>query len=403
MSDDRERIPAAVVLIIFLIGAVVVYLVTIPQPVAYRLIFGNFSTSSHTGTNNSGNVAPPSSFYYPITSYLGGNPAATNSTYPLGTFGAAYSEYNSSLSSSSPFTLTSSIFGSSSYNAGFNASAEDSYFLLLDVGSVSGNPTLKVALNGNYFYQSTPASNEHILLRLPQASSGNNIVSIYNYLNGFALTQAISFTNVSVIQQYSNNVSHYSSVTPVTLSGLGNYYLQFTPIGYGNLSVTVNGYQLTQLSSSSDVPLTFIIPPSVVNQAIKPGNAAIMPITFNAGFSVGQKSTYEVANAAIIYTMPEVNSASMTIPYTVKETTGEYILTFYVNNILKQGNVTFSLYPSGQTFQIAASNLVTGDNILILPNSAFGGQAVSGNLTGTVTLSTNGLVIPSYLAIKSTS
>lgn len=401
MSDDRERISAAVVLIIFLIGAIVVYLVTLPQPIAYRLIFGNFSTQpSHPSTNN---TAPLNSFYYQITSYLGGNPSAINSTYSIGTFGTSYDEYNSSLSNSAPFTLTSSIFGSSSYNIGFNGSASNSHFLSFNIGAVSGSPTLKIALNGNYFYQAIPGSNEHVILKLPTVSSGNNVVSIYNYLNGFAFTQAIDFSNVTITQMYANNASHYSSVTPITLSGLGNYYLQFTPIGYGNLSVSVDGYTLAHMSSASDSPYTIMLPPNVVNQAIKTGNTAIIPVTFNVGFSVGPQSTYEIANAAIVYTMPQVTPNSMTIPYTVKQTTGEYVLTFYVSSILNQGPVTFTMYPSGQSFQISSTNLVTGENILIIPKGALAGQASNGNYTGTMALSTTGLIIPDYISLKPTS
>jgi hypothetical protein len=334
---------------------------------------------------------------------LGGNPSAINSTYALGTFGVSYNEYNSSSSSASPFTLTSSIFGSSSYNAGFNGTPSDTYFLTIDIGSVSGSPNLKVSLNGNYFYSAIPAANEQIVLRLPAVSKGNNVVSVYNNLNGFALTQAISFQNATVTQMYSNNASHYSTVTALTLSGIGNYYLQFTPIGYGNLSVSVNGYQLAQMTSASDTPLTMQIPPNVVNQAIKPGTSPVLPVAFNVGFIAGQGSTYEIANGGLVYSMPEVTPNSFTIPYTVKKTSGEYVLTFYANSIIKQGPVTFSIYPSSQSFQIPATNLIAGENILILPNSSLAGQLVNGNYTGTMTLSTTGLIIPTYLSLTPTS
>jgi hypothetical protein len=402
MVEGRERIPAAVILIIFLIGAIVVYLITIPQPVAYKLIFGNFSTN--TTTNKTHLSGPVGSFYFPITSYLGGNPSVINSSYTLGTFGATYNEYNSTIGNANQFTLTSSIFGSSSYNVGFNGTPGDDYFLSMYVSSVSGSPKLSVSINGNSFYSTLPASTEKIVIKIPSVNKGNNVISIFNNLNGFAFTQGITFSNVSVTQMYSNNASHYSSVTAITLSGFGNYYLEFTPIGYGNITVSVDGYPLEKFSSASDNPITLMIPASVVNQAIKTTASAVLPVTFNVGFTVNQQSTYEIANAALVYSLPQIKQNSMTIPYSVKRTnSSQYVLTFYVNNILESGNVNFNFYPSGASFQIPSTNLVTGENILLISASSLSGDVVSGNFTGTVQLSTNGLIIPDYIALKSAS
>ncbi len=401
MGEGRERVPAAVILIIFLIGAIVIYLVTIPQPVAYSLVFGNFS-NSHSGTNSTSS-AQHGSYYDQLTAYIGGNPSTVNTTYSIGTFSASYNEYNSTVGGANTFTLTSSIFGSSSYNMGFNGSSADTYFLAINITSVSGTPKLRLSLNGNYFYTVIPAGNEQILLQLPAAINGKNTLSIYNNLNGFAFTQAISFSEVAITQMAGDNASHYGTVTALTLSGLGNYYLTYTPIGYGNLTISANGYDLTKLSAASDTPTTIMLPSDVVNKAIGSGASAILPATFNLGFVVSQSSTYEIANAGLVYEMPYVAPNTISVPYSVKGTSGEYVMTFYVDSIMEPGSVSFTFYPSGQSYQISAANLVAGENIIILPNSALSVTQLDGNYTGTMSISSTGLVIPQYVQIKPTS
>ena len=401
MGEGRERIPAAVILIIFLIGAIVIYLITIPQPVAYSLVFGNFS-NSHSSTNAT-LATQPGSYYYALTSYIGGNPSTVNTTYSVGTFSASYDEYNSTVGGATTFTLTSSIFGSSSYNIQFNGLSADAYFLAINITSVSGTPKLSVSLNGNSFYNTLPAGNEQILIKLPQAVNGRNTLSIYNDLNGLAFTQAISFSAVAVTQMAGNNDSHYATVTALTLSGLGNYYLTYTPIGYGNLTVSANGYDLAELTNASDTPMTVMLPSYVVDKAIGTGTSAILPATFNLGFVVSKDSTYEIANTGLTYEMPEITPNSVTIPYSVKESSGEYVMTFYVDSIMEPGDVSLGFYPSGRIYQISSANLVTGENIIILSNSSLAGAMSDGNYTGTISISSTGLVIPQYLEIKPTS
>jgi hypothetical protein len=399
--EGRERISAAVILIIFLIGAIVIYLVMIPQPVAYNLLFGNFSQSS--GSTPPPPPTPLGSFYTPLSSYIGGNPTVFNTTYSLGTFAVSYSRVNSTVGGSSPFSLTSSIFGSSSSSIGFYGTPSDAYFLTINLSSVSGSPKLVASLNGNDFYNTLPPSNEIITLKLPNVNNGKNIVSVTNNLNGFAFTQGIDFNNISITQMASLNSSKTLTASIPTLSGLGNFYMQYTPIGYGNLSISANGYDLARISNGTDTPTTILLPPSVVNSAVGSGTSAILPATFNLGFVVEPATTYEIANTGIVYQTPVITVNSPTVQYSIKETDGEYVMILYVNSIIKQGNVTFGFYPSGKTYQISAANLATGENIIILSNASLAGQTINGNYTGTVTMSSNGLIIPQYLSIKPTS
>lgn len=398
--EQRERVPAAVILIVFIIGATVIYLVTLPAPIAYSLVFGNFSQQTSTVNNTS---VPKGAFYAPITTYVGGNPSAQSTSYSFGTFGASYNEYNSTLSSTSPFTLSASLFGSSSYNVGFNGSSADSYFVTINISSVSGSPKITVLLNGNSFYSTLPSDNEQIVLRVPGARNGNNVLSIQVSLNGFAFSQSASFNGVSITQMFQNNASHYVSATIPTFSGIGNFYLQYTPIGTGNMTISVNGEVMQRISQASDNPVNITIPPSIVNQAISPGTSPILPVTFDLGFTVGPKSTYELANVGLVYQVPQIASNNITLPFSVPTTTGNYILTLYISSIIKQGQVSFSVYPSGATFSIPAANLATGENILILPYSDFQGQQAGGDYSGTITIKSDGLVIPQYIELKSTS
>ncbi len=395
------RVSAAVMLVIFLIAAIFVYLILLPAPVTYNLIYGNFSNQP---ISNSSQPIAAGSFYYPITSYVGGSPSAQNYSYNLGTFGISYSVYNSTVSGSAPFQLTSSIFGSSSYNINFNGSSTDKYFITLTIGKVSGSPRLKISLNGDYFYSAIPASGEKVTLAIPGVVNGKNIVSIYNDLNGLAFTQSISFSNVSITQTHSVSVFRSLSTSVLTIDGLGNFYLQFIPIGQGNLSVYVNNEPLASISSGRDVPLTIMLPPSIVNSAIAHSTSPMVTANFDTTFAVaGANTSYEIANGNIIYSAPVIPSQNLTFQYTLPQTSGEYIFTFYLDSILKQGQVTFSFYPSGQSFQISSSNLMTGQNTLILPVSALSSQISNGNYTGTVSVSSTGLVIPQYISIKPTS
>ena len=403
MVEGRERVSAAVILIIFLIAAVFVYLILLPPPVAYRLVYGNFSNQTSPSQVQNQTLIPQS-FYYPISSYLGGNPNAQNYSYTMGTFGVSYNVYNSTLSNSAPFELTSSIFGSSSYNIGFNGSSSDNYFIKLDIGKVSGSPRLKVSLNGVYFYTSIPISGENLILRVPRINNGKNVISVYNYLNGFAFSQSIDFSNVSITQMYSVSVEHSISTTIPTIGGLGNFYIQLTPIGQGNLSVDINNQNLIDMLSGNDTQMTVRMSPNIVNGAVSPSASPIVPAKFNTSFTViGANSSYVLANVGIVYAALVIPPHSLTIPYIIPKTSGEYMLTFYLNSIIKQGSVSFYFYPSGQSFQIPFSNLTVGENVLILPISAISGQTSSGNYTGTLSVSSTGLMIPQYVDIKPTS
>ncbi len=401
-SIERERVPAAVILIIFLIGGIVVYLIMIPSPVAYSLIFGNFSQQQQPTPPPT--ATPVGSFYYPLSSYVGGNSAPAQTFYSMGTFGVAYSLANSTIGTSKPFTLTSSIFGSSSYNIGFNGSPSDLYFVTINISSVSGgNPKLKLSLNGGPSYTTTPSGGEIIHLPLSPVRSGKNILSLSNELNGFAFSQSIRFNSVTITQTSSLNTSKTVTTTVQTFSGLGNYYLQYTPIGSGTMSISINGNYLTQVTSASDVPQNVTIPAYIINKIIGTGTSPVMPLTFNVAFTAAKQSSYQIANAGILYQSPVIPSTNITIPLGVKSGSGNYIMTFYVNSIIKQGAVYFTFYPSGQEFQIPSTNLVVGQNVVILPSSALAGQVVSGNYSGTVYVSSNGLVLPQYLSIKPAS
>lgn len=397
MTNGRERVSAAVILIVFLIAAVFIYLIMLPPNVTYSLIYGNFSNSN----NSNSTQAPTGSFYSPVNSYVGSNPNIQNFSYPLGTFGVSYSTQNSTLSSSSPFKLTSSIFGASSYNIGFNGSSSDKYFVSINLGKVSGSPNLKISLNGNYFYSTIPVSGENITLPIVNASNGKNTLSIYNYLNGFAFTQSISFSNVSVTQVHEVSGSYTVSTTVATFDGLGNFYLDFTPIGHGNLTVLVNSEDITSIASGSDYPVSAKLPTSVVNSAVSSAN---LSADFSTKFMTsGSNSTYDIANANIVYSMPIIAPQDATIPYSITKISGQYTLTFYISTIVNNGDLVFSFYPSGNSFTIQSSNLGTGINELVVPASALSGQISNGNYTGSISVSSTGLMALKYLDIKTTS
>lgn len=397
--EQRERVSAAVVLIVFLIAAIIGYLIIIPVPTSYSLVFGNFP--SNTGANSTHNPppTPQQGFFYNLTSYVGGNPNSENLTYPVGTFGVFYNEANSTLSTAGSFTLSSSLFGSSSYNIGVATNSRDTYFLVMNISSVSGPPTLKVALNGNYFYQEVPTSGT-VVLKMPRVNSGNDTVSVYNDLNGFAFSQSLTFNSISIIQESPNNVSSTNQITIPSFDGLGNFYVQYTPIGAGNLHVNLNGYALSTAGQANGTPVSIRVPASIIDQLIPVGNSPILPMNFDLGFLVDPNSRYEIANAGMVYQTPYLAQNNLTVPYTVQVSQSGYVLTFYVSSVIKQDDVNFTVYPSGAKFGMSASNINTGENVLILPPGDFAGSQSGNNYTGTLTMSSNGLIIPEYVSIR---
>ncbi|MBE5727835.1 hypothetical protein IHE50_00235 [Candidatus Parvarchaeota archaeon] len=401
MGEPVERISAAVVVLVFLVIGVLLYLFLIP-PAAVTSLVGNFTNLTYTNTTKI--VTSNVSSYYPITSYIGGNNQTVNFTYPLEGFTVSYSEVNSSISEK-PFTLTSSIFGSASNNMKFTGNGTDSYYLLLNVSSVSGTPYLKLQINGKYFYSSI-AEKGVLKIAVPSVSTGSNVLSIDNYLNGFALSQSISFSNVSLIQSSYLNTKFSKSIGVSSMLGLGNYILQFTPIGYGNMSVSANGVNIYSLTNGSNAPLSVSIPESVVNSAISTSKSVsngVVPLTFNFLFSVSQGGRYVVADDDLLYELPPIPVKEVSIPYSVKASSSSYIFSLYVSSIVRSGYINFTLYPSGVSFSIPASSLSNGENIVVEPSSYLAGNEVNGKYTGTVTLSSDGLIMPSSLTITPSS
>ncbi len=401
MGEPVERISAAVVVLVFLVIGVLLYLFLIP-PAAVTSLVGNFTNLTYTNTTKI--VTSNVSSYYPITSYIGGNNQTVNFTYPLEGFTVSYSEVNSSISEK-PFTLTSSIFGSASNNMKFTGNGTDSYYLLLNVSSVSGTPYLKLQINGKYFYSSI-AEKGVLKIAVPSVSTGSNVLSIDNYLNGFALSQSISFSNVSLIQSSYLNTKFSKSIGVSSMLGLGNYILQFTPIGYGNMSVSANGVNVYSLTNGSNAPLSVSIPESVVNSAISTSKSVsngVVPLTFNFLFSVSQGGRYVVADDDLLYELPPIPVKEVSIPYSVKASSSSYIFSLYVSSIVRSGYINFTLYPSGVSFSIPASSLSNGENIVVEPSSYLAGNEVNGKYTGTVTLSSDGLIMPSSLTITPSS
>jgi hypothetical protein len=401
MGEPVERISAAVVVLVFLVIGVLLYLFLIP-PAAVTSLVGNFTNLTYTNTTRI--VTSNVSSYYPITSYIGGNNQTVNFTYPLEGFTVSYSEVNSSISEK-PFTLTSSIFGSASNNMKFTGNGTDSYYLLLNVSSVSGTPYLKLQINGKYFYSSI-AEKGVLKIAVPSVSTGSNVLSIDNYLNGFALSQSISFSNVSLIQSSYLNTKFSKSIGVSSMLGLGNYILQFTPIGYGNMSVSANGVNIYSLTNGSNAPLSVSIPESVVNSAISTSKSVsngVVPLTFNFLFSVSQGGRYVVADDDLLYELPPIPVKEVSIPYSVKASSSSYIFSLYVSSIVRSGYINFTLYPSGVSFSIPASSLSNGENIVVEPSSYLAGNEVNGKYTGTVTLSSDGLIMPSSLTITPSS
>ena len=69
MAIERERIPAVVVLMLLLTGSIIIYLLMVPAPVAYKLL-GINNTSSIVST------VPKGEYYYNLNTYIGGKQQA---------------------------------------------------------------------------------------------------------------------------------------------------------------------------------------------------------------------------------------------------------------------------------------------------------------------------------------
>ncbi|MGC8516673.1 MAG: hypothetical protein ACP5MT_02150 [Candidatus Acidifodinimicrobium sp.] len=401
MAEQVERLSAAVAVLLFLLVGIMIYLFLIP-PSAVTSIVGNFTNLTYT--NSSATAPQKAIYYYPITSYIGGNAQSVNFTYPFEGFTVSYSAVNSSISEK-PFTLTSSIFGSSSNNLKFTGNSSDRYYLILNISSVSGTPYLKLQINGKYFYSSI-ADKGILRVAVPPVNTGENILSIDNYLNGFALTQSISFSNVSLVQTSFINTQFSKSVEIPSMLGLGNYILQFTPIGYGNMSVSANGVGISYITNGSNVPISLSIPESVVNSGIPTSsgkNNGIIPLTFNLLFSVSEGGRYMVTDNDLLYELPPIPVKQISIPYSVKASSSSYIFSLDVSSIVRSGYVNITFYPSGISLSIPASSLSTGENIVVAPAAYLAGDEVNGDYTGTITLASDGLIMPSSLTITPSS
>lgn len=398
MAIERERIPAVVVLMLILVGSVVIYILIVPPPVAYKLL----------GINNT-TVAIPSipagEYYQNLNTYIGGNSKPVNTSYLLGTFGVNYPLINSTIFNASGVSIGSSILGSSSYNINLNLSSSSEYFIEITVQSVSGTPKLSFSLNGNSFFSTQPSSNETIVKEIPTGKSGNNILSITDSLNGFALSQSFKLSKIAVIREQGKNNANTIPVKVLTFSGIGDYSIVYTPIGYGSLNVSVNNDVISSIDSGDDSQLSVSIPSILISKAVRSANISsssiILPLLFNVGFEPAQKVSYEIADAYLNYEIPYIAANSPTVYYSVNATSGNYLLTLYVSSVIKNGNVYIYFTPSGYNLTIAASTLSDGENVILVPSNYIGVNAVNGNYSGTIKLSTDGLLIPSYISIKS--
>ncbi|MCL5106655.1 MAG: hypothetical protein M1322_00840 [Candidatus Parvarchaeota archaeon] len=398
MAVERERIPAVVALMLILIGSIVIYLLLVPPPVAYKLL----------GINNS-SVSTPSipagEYYYGLNTYIGGNSQPVNDSYTLGTFGVDYPLINSTVFNASGVSIGSSIFGSSSYDINLNSSQSYLYFVEITVQSVSGTPKLTLSLNGNSFFSTLPAGNETIIKEIPAGKAGKDVLSVTDSLNGFALSQSFKLSKIEVIKEYGKNNEQVIPVKVLTFSGVGDYSIGYSPIGYGNLNVSVNGQTISSISNGNDSQITVDIPSIVISKAVRASNLSsssiILPLLFNVGFQPEQNVSYEIADAYLNYRIPYIAENSPTIYYSVNATNGNYLLTLYVSSIIQNGNVYLYFTPSGANLTISADTLSTGENVVLIPASDLGVNAVNGNYSGTIKMSANGLIIPSYLSIKS--
>ncbi|MCL5976408.1 MAG: hypothetical protein M1580_02310 [Candidatus Parvarchaeota archaeon] len=398
MAVERERIPAVVVLMLILIGSIVIYLLLVPAPVAYKLL-GINNTSVSTPS------IPAGEYYQNLDTYIGGNSKSVNTSYTLGTFGVNYPLINSTIFNASSVSIGSSIFGSSSYNINLNLSQSAEYFIEVTVQSVSGTPKLSFSLNGNSFFSTLPAENETIIKEIPKSGTGKYVLSVTDSLNGFALSQSFKLAKIKVIKEQGKNNANILPVKVLTFSGVGDYSIVYTPIGYGNLNVSVNDQVISSINNGSNSQLTVNIPSVVISKAIRASNISsssiILPLLFNVGFQPAENVSYEIANAYLNYTIPYIAANSPTVYYSVNATQGNYLLTLYVSSIIRKGNIYLYFTPSGANLTIAANTLSDGENVLLIPSNFIGVTATNGNYSGTIKLSTSGLVIPSYISIKS--
>lgn len=398
MVVERERIPAVVVLMLILIGSIVIYLLLVPPPVAYKLL-GINNTSVSTPS------IPAGEYYQNLDTYIGGNSKSVNTSYTLGTFGVNYPLFNSTIFNASTVSIGSSIFGSSSYNIDLNLSQSSDYFIKIIVQSVSGTPKLSLSLNGNSFFSTLPVKNETIIKEIPASQTGKSILSITDSLNGFALSQSFKLAKIEVIKEQGKNNANILPIKVLTFSGVGDYSIVYTPIGYGNLNVSVNGQVISSINNGNNSEITVNIPSIVISKAIRASNLSsssiILPLLFNVGFEPAENVSYEIANAYLNYTIPYIASNSPTVYYSVNATKGNYLLTLYISSIIRKGNIYLYFTPSGANLTIAANTLSDGENVLLIPSNLIGVTATNGNYSGTIKLSTNGLVIPSYISLKS--
>lgn len=398
MAVERERIPAVVVLMLILIGSIVIYLLLVPPPVAYKLL-GINNTSVTTPS------IPVGEYYQNITTYIGGNSQPINTSYVLGTFGVSYPLINSTIFNASQVSIGSSIFGSSSYDISLNLSQSYTYFIKVTVQSVSGTPKLSFSLNGNSFFSTLPASNETIIEKIPASKSSKDIITITDSLNGFALSQSFKLAKVEIIKEYGKSNANTIPIKVLTFSGVGDYSIVYTPIGYGDLNVSVNNEVISSITRGNDSQMTANIPSIIISKAIRSSNISsssiVLPLLFNVGFQPAHNASYEIADAYLDYTIPYIAANSPTVYYSVNATKENYMLTLYVSSIIRKGNIYLYFTPSGANLTIAGNTLSDGENVLLIPSDLIGVTAINGNYSGTIKLSTNGLVIPSYISIKS--
>ncbi len=394
MAIERERIPAVVVLMLLLTGSIVIYLLMVPAPVAYKLL-GINNTSSIVST------VPKGEYYYTMNTYIGGNSKPLNTSYSLGTFGVNYPLVNTTIFNKTAVSISSSILGSSSYDISFNSSQQSNYFIVVTIESVSGTPKLSFSLNGHPFFSALPAANETITEQIP-ASANKNVLSITDSLNGFALTQSFKLSQVEIVRQYGKNNANVIPVKVLTFSGIGDYSISYTPIGYGNLNVSVNSNVLSSITNGSDSQQVIDIPSIVISKAIRNSNLSsssiVLPVLFNVGFQPAQDVSYEIADASLNYEIPYIAANSPTIYYSVNATNGNYLLTLDISSIITKGNVYLYFTPSGENLTMPASTLSSGENVVLIPASYLG-TAANGNYSGTIKFSTKGLLIPSYISM----
>jgi len=396
MVETKQETSAATVVIVMMLVVAIVYLILAPPSVVLPLL-GNFST---TASNVSS--LPMRSGVYQITSYVGGIENTSVSSFGFPSFVLYYLPVNYSFSIS-PFSLSSSIFGSGSYTIKFTGNTSDTYLLLVNVSSVSGAPYIAIYSNGQLLYKQVAVAG---LLSLPITNvvNGQNVLSIYNELNGLALYQSFHVSEAKLVSTHYVNNSYTKSLSIPTFLGQGNFYLDFTPIGHGDLHVSVNGVNISSMNNVSDIPQNLTIPQSIIEKGLSAASVSssqqVLNLPLSIDFSISTPGRYVVVNNAILYVVPPISEKSASVQYNIPIETGQYVLSLYVSSIIKAGSVTFTVYPSGASFSIPSTELRLGSNVLLEPASYFSSAAVSGNYTGTITISSNGLIVPTYLSIQ---